>query len=342
MQAPKTTPEIVVGIDFGTTVCTAHDNRIDRLKIHVNNVQCTGVAYSIAPEWPSPITILRWPGRLGYENRNKVTTAVAYDVRTGLPVTWGFLVDRENDDFDVHDLFKLYLDSVYQDEFEDQPTLDEARKWFTDYLNFLFRAITQHFDESFPRWASRRVEFLFSVPTTWKNPAMIAEVEALIKKAGFGEKPNQVAKITLTEAEAAAVCASKQLYERNDVLVICDAGGGTTDVNILKVTGSAFGRIELKPLSWVEGRAIGSTLIDFKVEKLIEERLKRIQSQLQLQDSLGDVAKKMMLDKFETYKCSFGSAASAGLDLHLRVPEISNGLDFSQASIRDSKMVIRQ
>lgn len=320
MQAPRNPPEIVVGIDFGTT--------------------CTGVAYSVGPEWASPKSILHWPGRVGYENRNKVTTAVAYDTRTGFPVTWGFLIDRENDDLDVQDLFKLYLDPVYQDAFEDQPTLDEARKWFTDYLKFLFRAITQHFDESFPRWASREVEFLFSVPTTWKNPAMIAEIESLLKRSGFGERTNHVAKITLTEAEAAAIDASKQLYQKGDVLLVCDAGGGTTDVNILKVINSAFGRTELRPLSWVEGQPIGSTLIDFKVEKLIEERLKRIQPQLE--GNLKEVAKKMMLERFETYKCSFGSAASTGIDLFLRVPGMSDGLDFPNASIRDSKMVITQ
>jgi hypothetical protein len=315
----KITPEVVIGIDFGTT--------------------CTGVAYSLAPEWPSPISILHWPGRLGHENRNKVTTAVGYDIRTGSPVTWGFLVDRENDDVDVQELFKLYLDPTYKDAFNDQPTIDEARKWFTDYLTFLFAAITQHFDESFPRWTSKRVEFLFSVPTTWKNPAMIAELESLLKRAGFGERINHATKITLTEAEAAAVYASKQ-YQKDDVLLVCDAGGGTTDVNILKVINSAFGRTELKPLTWVEGQAIGSTLIDFRVQKLIEERLKQIRPQLQ--GNPKEMAKQMMLERFETYKCSFGSAASTGLDLLLRVPELSNGLNFPQASIRDSKMVITQ
>jgi len=292
----------------------------------------------MAPDWPAPITIQHWPGKLGHENRNKVDTAIAYDPRTGYPATWGFLVDKTSPDLEVQELFKLYLDPTHQDEFRDHISLDEARRWFTDYLRCIFQAIKQHFSDSYPRWSSKSVEFLFSVPTTWKNPGMIAETENLIRQAGFAENPNYTVKISLTEAEAAAVYASKQSYEKGDVFLVCDAGGGTTDVNILKVTSSTFGQTVLEPLGWVEGQAVGSTLIDFKVEKMMMERLESIRHSLPGEPA--KLAEMMMSDRFETFKCSFGSEAMNVLDLLLPIPGMAAGMDFPQANIRDSKMII--
>lgn len=292
----------------------------------------------MAPEWPAPKAIQHWPGKLGHENRNKVDTAVAYDMKTGYPTTWGFLIDDEDPNLDARDLFKLYLDPNHEDGSPGKPTVQEARKWFTDYLHFIYQAIVQHFDESYPRWSSRMVEFLFSVPTTWKSPGMVAEMENLIKQAGFAERPNYVARIALTEAEAAAVYTSKQSYESGDVFLVCDAGGGTTDVNVLKVTNAAFGHTTLEPLSWVEGKAVGSSLIDFKMERMIVERLQRIKHNLPSEPE--DLAQRMMSDRFETFKCSFGAEAFSALDLLLPVPGLPGGLDFPQSRVRDSKLVI--
>ena len=75
---------------------------------------------------------------------------------------------------------------------------------------------------------------------------MIAELERLIKGASFGDDgPYHRVTIGLTEAEAAAVYASKQqfevgysqfalsfpsanIFQKDDVILICDSGGGTT------------------------------------------------------------------------------------------------------------------
>lgn len=295
----------------------------------------------MAPEWPAPISILHWPGRLGHENRNKVATAVAYDTDTGHPVSWGFLVDQENDQEDFQVLFKLWLDPSYKSDFQQQPSTTEASKWYRDYLAFLHKAITNHFDEWYPRWTTKKVEFLFSVPTTWKNPAMIAQIEAIINSTGFGLNPKHLARISLTEAECAAVYAAKQPYDKDDVLLICDAGGGTTDVNILKVTSTALNKTALKPLSWVEGKPIGSTLIDYKIKSLILDRLVQIQQFLPEQD-LPTLVSRMMSDRFETFKCSFGLAANKSLNLMLPIPGISAKLNFPHLGITDSKVVITQ
>ncbi|THW42135.1 hypothetical protein D6D21_06013 [Aureobasidium pullulans] len=314
-------PEIVIGIDFGMT--------------------CTGVAYSVAPEWSQPTTIQHWPGKLGFETRNKVDTVLAYKPEGGKPVSWGFLVDHNRDDLILQELFKLWLDPGYREEPDSQEsgiTIQEARASFVDYMRCLYEAILAHFDDNYPRWRTRQVEFLFSVPTTWETPITIANTEGLLREAGFGSEPGHVAKISLTEAEAAAVYVSKQSYQVGDIFLVCDAGGGTTDINALKVKDNRSFRTELEPLRSVQGEAIGSTLIDYKVESIIAERLGRIARVLR--ESPDRVARGMMSDRFTTYKCSFGSKLQDELDLLLPIPGLSPGMNYPAAHIQNSMMTI--
>jgi hypothetical protein len=168
----------------------------------------------MAPRWPDPITLQHWPGRLLHELANKVPTLISYSASSGKPSAWGFLCEQEDYYSDANDFFKLRLDPEHIDGRPDAPTLEEARRWFKDYLTCIHKHIVETFSDSFPRWTSQRTEFVFSVPTTWKNPAMIEGIEALIKRAGFGQDGlHHRAKVSLTEAEAAAVYASKQQFE---------------------------------------------------------------------------------------------------------------------------------
>lgn len=132
---------------------------------------------------------------------------------------------------------------------------------------------------------------------------MIAIIERTIKNAGFGRQPNHKASISLTEAEAAAVYAAKQQMMKGDVFLVCDSGGGTTDLNVLKVSSASRGRTELEPLQVNEGRPIGSTLIDHQIEKVILERLKLVRTEI-ANDNLHAVARRMIQTRFMSYKCS--------------------------------------
>jgi hypothetical protein len=327
-------PDVVCAIDFGMTSKLG----VEPVKGPADIRTGTGVAYSVGPEWARPETIQHWPDATGTGLADKVDTAIAYDVRTDQIATWGFTVDPENHNYRIEELFKLYLDPGYRDGFRNAPTLEEARRWFTDFLACVYRLITRYFSETIPRWRTRNVEFVFSVPTTWKDPAMIAETEQLIKNAGFGKENRHVVEISLTEAEAAAVYVAKQQYQKGDVFLVCDAGGGTTDVNILRLSESNAGQTELEPLSYVEGQPIGSTLIDFRVQKLIIERLESIRHQLSAEPRL--IAEKMMRARFETFKCSFGSEAMNMPKLLLYVPGLPPAYDSAQAHIEDSRMII--
>lgn len=169
----------------------------------------------MAPEWSEPKTIQHWPGKMISELANKCPTLLSYDAKYPRAVTgWGFLCDQEDENADIKEFFKLHLDPAYRDDRPDAPRLEEAQQWFQDYLRCVHGHIEQYFSDSFPRWRGQKLEFLFSVPTTWKSPGMIAETEKLIKGAGFGtDGMHHRVTIGLTEAEAAAVYASKQQFE---------------------------------------------------------------------------------------------------------------------------------
>jgi len=216
-------PEMVVGIDFGMT-CTGLSTLwlcTFLVLFHAAFIVGTdaghgiiGVAYSMGPEWSEPRTLQHWPGKLINELANKVPTLLQYQESTNTVKAWGFLCDQESEDADILGYFKLHLDPAYSDPRPDAPTLLQARQWFQDFLRCLHDHIEESFSDSFPRWKTQRTEFVFSVPTTWKSPSLIAETETLIRGAGFGsDGHDHRANIGLTEAEAAAVYASKQQFE---------------------------------------------------------------------------------------------------------------------------------
>ena len=169
----------------------------------------TGVAYSKGPEWAEPKCLQDWPEVVGNTLANKVRTQVGYDA-SGRARTWGLLCDGDDNSITIKEYFKLYLDPAHRDNYPDRPSVREAKRYFKDYMTFLFTHIDNFFRNSHPRWDEEKVEYLFSIPTTWKNPSQSAEIERLINEAGFGGgSALRRVKIAQTEAEAAAVYAAK-------------------------------------------------------------------------------------------------------------------------------------
>ena len=296
------------------------------------------VAYSRGPEWAEPKPLQHWPGKMINELANKVPSTLHYLTGTNIVKAWGFLCDHETEEVDVVDCFKLHLDPAFKDSRPNAPSLGQARQWLQDYLRCMHDYLAETFTDSFPRWKAQKTEFVFSVPTTWKNPGMIAETEKIIKAAGFGKDgSDHRAIIGLTEAEAAAVYASKQQYEKDDVVLVCDAGGGTTDVNVLRLTSGKGAATRLQQMSWVEGRPVGSTSIDIAFHEIITRRLDKIQDHLK--DDVDIVADEMMQSRFERFKCSYGSAVANSIpNLLLEVPGLEPGTNFLDAGIDNSSM----
>lgn len=253
--------------------------------------------------------------------------------------TWGFLCNPDDERYEYNALFKLNLDPEYVDPIEGAPTTAEARAWYQDYLSCIYRYINKYFSDTLPRFAGKRIDFVFSVPVTWrKNPAMLAQIEDIIRLAGFGQSENERASVYLTEAEAAAIYAAKQQMIRGEVFLVCDAGGGTTDLNVLRVDNATRGNFELMPLTWTEGEAVGSTLIDWKIRVLVRERVQAVQGYIS--GDLDTVVSRMMQEKFDTFKCSFGSTGMDVPKLFMPIPGLQPGMDIPHAGIEDSKVVV--
>ena len=172
----------------------------------------------MGPEWLEPKTIQHWPGKGINELANKVPTLLQYEDDAATIKSWGFLADTDESNEDILTCFKLHLDPTYRDPRPEAPRLAQARQWFQDYLRCIHDHIVEIFENSLPRWSLTRTEFIFSVPTTWKNPGMIIQIERLIKGAGYGsDGPYHRARVGLTEAEAAAVYASRQNFDVSEI-----------------------------------------------------------------------------------------------------------------------------
>lgn len=82
---------------------------------------------------------------------------------------------------------------------------------YYDYFAYLYQYIESKLQMELPlRWDDARIEFIFSVPTTWAPHPTVERFRSVIKKAGFGRSPNHKSIIGLTEAEAAAVHMSRE------------------------------------------------------------------------------------------------------------------------------------
>lgn len=77
---------------------------------------------------------------------------------------------------------------------------------YLDYFRLLYQYIETKLQMEIPtKWNDARIEFIFSVPTTWKPHPTVERFRVLTERAGFGQHPNHTSVIGLTEAEAAAV-----------------------------------------------------------------------------------------------------------------------------------------
>jgi hypothetical protein len=208
-----------------------------------------------------PRFINRWPGT--DKIANKVPTAVGYRAGNIASTSWGFGCPSPGKiarGMAVKDWFKLYLDpavldGVFRNGREYAPgTIEDVRMWFRHFLQELYRYIWDYLDEEFgDTWSTSNVEYIFSVPTTWNDPAVVEDFKRIVKEAGFGKSTTHSVTIGLTEAEAAAVYTAKNVANQMAVshsnenlmfmpqsatkgdaireghtLLVCDSGGGTT------------------------------------------------------------------------------------------------------------------
>ncbi|KAL8810328.1 MAG: hypothetical protein Q9200_002665 [Gallowayella weberi] len=299
-------PDLVVGIDFGMTA--------------------TGVAYanlSIGSEYVR--WIQKWPGR-GQANENKVPTILVYPSNTRTPSSWGFLSETATEqnagDKNYKHWFKTFLDpSRLGQKQAEGPTysprsMEEVERLYEDYHRLLYNHIEFKLSTDLfsTPWHSAFVEFIFSVPTTWP-PQVVERYRAIVERAGFGQCRNHTLSIGLTEAEAAAVHTSLEaagIFQENDILLVCDAGGGTTDISVLSVSNTRTDSLSLQQLDVVFGATIGSAAIDYDFETHARSRLELAHLHSPLPMSPEKTAWEMMKSRdFQNTKCEHGGPDDA-------------------------------
>ncbi|KAF2025512.1 hypothetical protein EK21DRAFT_76264 [Setomelanomma holmii] len=327
-MATTTKPHMVIGVDFGMT--------------------CTGVSYanlSIGAEtvrW-----VQKWPGRF-QANENKAPTVVVYRTGREEPSSWGFLsetvAETTADDKEYKEWFKTCLDPdklwrKQRDDPQGAPnSLREVEKWYLDYLRKMYEYLAFKLggELSGITWENARIEFIFSVPTTWAT-ITVENFKKIVREAGFGSRLGHTLMIGLTEAEAAAVHVSTEapgIFREHDILLVCDAGGGTTDLSVLRVTGTVNQAINLQQLDVVFGETIGSAAIDYEFEQLVAQRLTLAHATNPLPIDPGDAAWEMMKSRdFQAVKCEYGAPDDTPL-FSIGIPRVPQTYSNSDPEVR--------
>ena len=177
-----------------------------------------------------------WPGKED-KTENKVPTSLIYHDKN--LKSWGFLCDRldlpEHPNPKRQQYFKLWLDKSHlQDVFvgTNGPSHDDVKQWFTDFLERLYQHIKVTFSQGpYAKEWQAKVDFVFSVPTTWKTQNVFKTYKECIKNAGFksgGKRHNFF--IGLTEAEAAAIHTLKSKASTIKVCHIASLACDLTDL----------------------------------------------------------------------------------------------------------------
>ena len=339
-----------------------------------NVLTVIGVAYFIPGK--SNVKLVKvlqtWPGKED-KTENKVPTRLIY--HDDEVADWGFLCDRLNreDHPDPKDqqYFKLWLDGQHLREVfpEDERSFshDDVKKWFTDYLRKIYEHIRHTFTEGTlaihaEQWRGN-VEFVFSVPTTWKSHEVANTYLRCIRDAGFEDANSKKGKkkhtfvIGLNEAEAAAIHTFRSealTIQEKDVILVCDAGGGTTDVAMLEAVSTSNDtgptQSQLKQLGYDSGKNIGSVKIDQAFVSLVEGRLKKaLELVPAINRMFGDderwarnTAWEMAKGEFQYYKCAFGKLAGTFKTFKIKIPDFPWKGTEPAACIADKKMQFTQ
>lgn len=283
--------DAVISIDFGMT-----GTGTSRSSTSIATINIAGVAYSLPLQGYS--SQMSWLEEAG-ENKpprgcTKMPTVLKYEgyssPRGGRLIAWGFeatqnsetLAERKN--FKIVEWFKPYLNSAYlkaahQSSATFLPKSEsEIRRWYIDYLRKLYDKVRAEILRSLKVLSleMKHIEFRFTWPTTW-TAADIESFRECIVEAGFqdGGGSHRVI-LSYSEAQAAALHVAGQLAGKvkdGDTLMVCDVGGATTDIAVVKAVTDAQNLIRFD-LDWsCQGKAIGATDIDAAFQALVEQRL---------------------------------------------------------------------
>ncbi|KAJ5542738.1 hypothetical protein N7461_008741 [Penicillium sp. DV-2018c] len=246
-------PTLIVGIDFGTTF--------------------SGIEL-----------IQTWPGG-GNTTSQKVPTLCSYKDKR---LRWGYQTDLLGTPGTQPHLIrgvKLLLDDSQQ--FRYAPAVDSQgiikdlnmtpMEVAGDYLGELVSHARQILKRRFgSAMGTMDLQYILTVPAVWSDKGKDTTMRAALRA---GVLPNTLT--LLSEPEAAAVCAIRTIQPnsiaRDDCIIVCDAGGGTVDIDTYRVKQTEPFRVEEATKG--TGALCGSVMLDERFDALIKKHVENSSGQ---------------------------------------------------------------
>ncbi|KAF9159923.1 Heat shock 70 kDa protein 12A [Actinomortierella ambigua] len=252
---------VAVAIDFGTTF--------------------SGCAYACIPNDKEPKLISEWPNqRMSYA---KAPTISLYKkVKGGYEMSaWGSSVKLEREVL-KSECIQLYKFKPHLDESTELPPWNRpipVPDAIADYLKAFHEYTAGQIEQQLGgRWTRENFRYYLTVPAMWSDKAKHIMRWAAIRANLIREDDHPDRLVLVSEPEAAAVHCERTCKEYNlkhgDKFLICDAGGGTVDLIVYKVTDSPNGQT-LSEVTKGHGATCGSMLIDLNFGNFLIERLQK-------------------------------------------------------------------
>ncbi|TPR10694.1 Transmembrane amino acid transporter family protein [Aspergillus niger] len=236
-------PRIIIGLDFGTTY--------------------SGVAWALSDCADKPEVITSWPGG-GNRTTPKVPSTMM--IKCGGRVNWGYQTNYLVGD-NIRGM-KLLLDEPQNPEYVASligagilkksriPAVTLTGMYLTELVNHTNKILQRRFG---PAVEEMEMQYVLTVPAIWSDKAKDATLNAALKA-----RIPQRNMTLVSEPEAAALYCLHTIQpnsiENNDVVVVCDAGGGTVDLISYCVT--TMSPLCLEEVAEGTGDICGSVMLD--------------------------------------------------------------------------------
>ena len=136
------------------------------------------------------------------------------------------------------------------------------------------------------------------------------------------------------------------IFRENEVLFVCDVGGGTTDLSVFRVQNTIGGSLSLKQLDVVFGATIGAAQLDTLFENAVLERLQCADRNIPMGlTDLNAAAWEMRISKeYQNAKCDYGSEESLAdtETFAVRIPKLDPRYTNQQYEISRGDMYFRR
>ncbi|OAA50102.1 actin-like ATPase domain-containing protein [Beauveria brongniartii RCEF 3172] len=263
---------IIIGIDFGTTF--------------------SGAAWAISKRPADIHVITNWESEYnGCSDRGKCPTLLQYGT-IGHETPWGYKVPADKD---VVRWFKLLLldeadlpSAVVKDPQFRQVRKQQERLRISpiELVACFLRSLWKHCMENITRALGSgeldkcKLHIVMTVPAIWPHYVQ-AHMKSAAGLAGMLQERNTSSALRttlefLSEPEAAALAALAEMHPRpdikqGDIIIVCDAGGGTADLISYQVDkASSF---KLSECVTGEGGLCGGIFVDQNFDGLITQKM---------------------------------------------------------------------